>query len=815
MLRKIAVHFALLAATLLVAPCGWWLSVDRVAEAQVATEYVYWADSNADKISRRAVDGSGSVTTIASGASENVRTPVAMAVSGSYVYWADNNSTAGISSEINRRAVDGTGSVGTIASGTAHSAQNPTAIAVSGGYVYWGDREINGGTRKVSRRPVDGSGGILTIASGTTENVSYPRAIAVSGGYVYWADDGVDKISRRAVDGSGSVTTIASGNAQNVHTPTAIAVSGGYVYWADGGADKISRRAVDGTGSVTTIAAGLSQNVGFPMAIAVSGDHVYWADNATDKISRRAAGGSGSVHTIASGSSENVSTPRAIAVSGNFVYWADGGVDKISRRAVDGSGSVTTIATGSSQNVSNPTAIALLGGELFVERVVSGNITSAGAMALRWAAPEAVSGVTITGYDYRYKLSTAASYGNPVSLAQTATTATVSGLNAASRYDFQVRARTSTETGDWSTAAELPTTGPSQIIAQVLGGNVRISWTTPTGDAPDQYQIARQQLAASETPMCPTAPAGYAEITTTTTRPAASPFVDTAPLTNHRYCYLVRAQYDEDDASLVGGYSAPALVTVGTVTVPPPVTTGASAEAASSKSLTVSWSLSSSARLYRVQWKSGSQDYGTSREQTAAYSPLVIPDLEPNTTYTLRIRSERDNANSAWSDDFTATTNMASTPAQPNSLRLVDRDESSVSFTWNSISDEDHPVTEWVINYRAAGQSAWTELTSAPGEDGSPVEYTIPTLTPGLRYQVRVRGRNAIGLGGWSITRTFPTTEAPLRETAPKDLRAVLSAQTSTAVTVNLTWQPLAGNRIVPHHPGALASWVRTPPRPR
>ncbi len=762
------------------------LAEPEPAGAQSATEYVYWSAFGSDKISRRLRDGTGNITTIASGSSENADGSRAIAVADGHVYWASDDSN-----KISRRAVDGSGSVTTIASGSSENLSAPYAIAVAGGYVYWSDDGVD----KISRRAVDGSGSVTTIASGSSENVSTARTIAVAGGYVYWADPGVDKISRRAVDGSGSVATIASGSSENVSNPTAIAVAGGYVYWADPGVEKISRRAVDGTGSVATIASGSSENARYGSAITVADGYVYWGQaktSFTNKISRRAVDGTGSVTTIASGTSENVRWVNAVEVYGGYVYWADSMANKISRRAVDGTGSVTTIASGNSENASGASALSLGPSLPSVSQVLGGNITAAGSMVLRWAAEAPDPSMPITGYDYRYKLSTETDYGSPVSLTQTDKFATITGLTAGSSYDFQVRAGTATQTGEWSPAARVPTTGPAQIITQNLSGNVRVSWTTPEGDVPDKYQVARQVLAPSESPMCPTDPGGYTEITTASTRPAASPYTDAAPTSNTRYCYVVRAQYHETDANLVGAYSPPALITLGTITIPPPEVTGASAEAASSRSLSVTWVRSAEAQLYRVQWKSGGENYDSTREQTALSPPLVIPDLMPDTAYTLRIRSEKGAANSAWSSDFTGTTNMASTPAQPNSLRLVDRDESSLSFTWNAATDADHPVTEWIINYRAVGTSAWTQLTAAPGQDGAPVEYTIPSLTPGVGYQVRVQGRNDIGLGGWSITRTFSTSMSALAESAPKDLTATLTAQTTSAVTVDLSWQPLA-----------------------
>lgn len=354
-----------------------------------------------------------------------------------------------------------------------------------------------------------------------------------------------------------------------------------------------------------------------------------------------------------------------------------------------------------------------------------------------------------------------------------------------------------------------PHPGPATAIARVDSGNVILSWTETgrSGIFPSRvrYAIFRAALAPTLAPTCPAVgDASYAEITSPNARVSTLGYTDSGPPTNTRYCYYIAGSYPVTTTQNVLGPASPTvLATVGTIAVPPPAITGGQATGASSRSLEVRWTPSAEAQLYRVQWKSGAEQYDTAREQTAVFPPIIIPDLAPSTTYTLRIRGERSTAQSAWSADFTGATLAANTPPQPNSLRLVNRDETSLSFTWNIASDEDNPVTEWIINYRSVGGGAWTELTSAPGPDGAPVEYTIPTLMTGVNYEVRVRGRNAIGLGGWSIIRAFATSEDQFATIAPDDLRITDTEQTDTALSVTLQWNALpsvTGYRLTREH---------------
>ena len=416
-------------------------------------------------------------------------------------------------------------------------------------------------------------------------------------------------------------------------------------------------------------------------------------------------------------------------------------------------------------------------------------VNSAG-MRVSWPAI-VDNGTAVSGHEYRYKITTDSDWGGWTATGSTDNYVTISSLNASNRYNVAVRGLNSQGNGT-AVAAELPTAYLPQIIGQNINGNVVLSWNSPT-PAPAKYQVLRTALAASLTPSCPAADdASYSEISTSLTRPTALTYTDPGPATNTRYCYRVRGQYVADDANVYGALSNAVLITLGAITIPPPEPASAAASAASSKSLSVSWSAQPTALLYRLQWKSGAESYDSSRELTALFPPLIIPDLQPNTAYTLRIRAEAGAANSDWSSDITATTNTANTPGQPNSLRLVGRDENSLSFTWNVAADADHPVTEWIINYRTVGSNTWTELTASSGVDGAAIEYTIPTLSPGVGYQVRVQGRNDIGLGGWSIIRAFVTATNPFESESPANLKAVAGEKTAIALPVSLSWDDMA-----------------------
>ena len=76
---------------------------------------------------------------------------------------------------------------------------------------------------------------------------------------------------------------------------------------------------------------------------------------------------------------------------------------------------------------------------------------------------------------------------------------------------------------------------------------------------------------------------------------------------------------------------------------------------AGDRSLSVSWSAVTGAASYKVQWKSGTQEYASSREATPTGTTHTIPSLTNNTQYTLRVAAVNASGDGAWSADATGT----------------------------------------------------------------------------------------------------------------------------------------------------------------
>lgn len=58
------------------------------------------------------------------------------------------------------------------------------------------------------------------------------------------------------------------------------------------------------------------------------------------------------------------------------------------------------------------------------------------------------------------------------------------------------------------------------------------------------------------------------------------------------------------------------------------------------------------------------------------------------------------------------------------------------------------------------GQAPWRNITPGPGVS---IEYIYYDVTPGNRYDFRVRGKNVYGYGPWSDELTIQTGDRPDR----------------------------------------------------
>ena len=161
-------------------------SIDPIARR------LYWADTNANKISSAGLDGSGGHDLTTPGAT--VSKPLGLAVDPALgkVYWAEFGAT----NKIAFANLDGSGGGELNTTGATVSDPEGVAINAANGKVYWANAAKNmmgAGVYTISFANLDntGGGGDLTIPAGATLNGPAGVAIDAAAGKIYWANSGV------------------------------------------------------------------------------------------------------------------------------------------------------------------------------------------------------------------------------------------------------------------------------------------------------------------------------------------------------------------------------------------------------------------------------------------------------------------------------------------------------------------------------------------------------------------------------------------------------------------------------------------------
>ena len=212
-------------------------------------------------------------------------------------------------------------------------------------------------------------------------------------------------------------------------------------------------------------------------------------------------------------------------------------------------------------------------------------------------------------------------------------TYTIGGLTAGTQYDVQVRAVTQAGDGDWSgTATGTPVAGDAMTVSLTPGvGQLRADWSAvaqATGYVV-QWRTGEQQYLDTGT-----------ERRHVITDGSATTYTISSLTQGTRYWVRVTPTRSGEpdgapsEANAVAHYPAPAQVQNVSVTAQP----GA---------LSVTWDRVNDADGYKVQWKSGSEDFGESRQAALDGRNITshtIRGLLPGTQYTVRVIAARNHA---------------------------------------------------------------------------------------------------------------------------------------------------------------------------
>lgn len=235
--------------------------------ATSARAFIYWADTQQQRIGRANNDGSGIDNHfIATGV-----LPFAVAVDASHIYWVNQESNS-----IGRANIDGTGVDNNFITGVT----KPTGLAVNASSIFWST--IGG---PIGRANINGSNKNTSFISGPVLSCG----VAVDSGHLYWVDDATGApayIGRASLDGfnvEGTFVTIPG-----TSFPCGLAVDAANVFWSEPGVFLPNGTRIGRANKSTGLGADPSYigDANAPCGITVFGAQLYWANAATNTIGR-------------------------------------------------------------------------------------------------------------------------------------------------------------------------------------------------------------------------------------------------------------------------------------------------------------------------------------------------------------------------------------------------------------------------------------------------------------------------------------------------------------------------------------------------
>ena len=151
--------------------------------------------------------------------------------------------------------------------------------------------------------------------------------------------------------------------------------------------------------------------------------------------------------------------------------------------------------------------------------------------------------------------------------------------------------------------------------------------------------------------------------------------------------------------------------------------------------LDVSWATESDANGYKVQWKSGDENYDEIRQavvsggETGGY---MIRNLNAGTDYTVRVIATKENALDGPPSEEVTGTPLAMPASQVQDV-LVTVGVEQLEVSWKALEESDGYKVQW-----KSADEEYDDAREAVIAGGDSVRYTITDLVAGREYTVRV-----------------------------------------------------------------------------
>ena len=175
---------------------------------------------------------------------------------------------------------------------------------------------------------------------------------------------------------------------------------------------------------------------------------------------------------------------------------------------------------------------------------------------------------------------------------------------------------------------------------------------------------------------------------------------------------------------------------------------------------------------YIVQWKSGDQDYDTSRQETPSNTSQVIKPLTNGTPYSIQVRADNGEEPEVGQDyNWEETTGTPMTvPGAPTNLEVEEGDR-QLKVSWVAPTNTgglNIKIDHFVIQWQVKGGN-WSSPDEHTTTDGNKLTDTITGLDNGTDYDIRVRADNDVE--GQTFEWAYTTGKPRKIPSAPRSLR--------------------------------------------
>jgi len=214
-----------------------------------------------------------------------------------------------------------------------------------------------------------------------------------------------------------------------------------------------------------------------------------------------------------------------------------------------------------------------------------------------------------------------------------------------------------------------------------------------------------------------------------------------------------------------GGNAGPWSTTIAPFTVggtKPTLTVPASGASVKTGELVFRWAAVSGAVRYKLE-SSTTPGFGTLVDNVTTTGTSYAPTVAHTggTTYYWRV-SALDAADDTMATSDPLTFTAVTPPSAPTATATVQG--SSIAVAWNAPTTGGSPITSYVVGYRPAGTTTWTELAVAPDV----LSTTVGSLPVNTKYEAEVAAVNAAGTGAFSAIVSATTASVPGIPTALK-----------------------------------------------